>query len=254
VRPYDEDPMSRTAQWSRRFALFSVPVTAIAVLVVRSGKVETAPALSAVVAGLALAGLAIALSLAAFLVIWFRGERGALSALIGMVVATAVLAYPAYVVANGWTLPDISDVTTDVADPPLFAAAEAERVRGDNMLAYAGERLALVQLAAYPQIVPLTTDLSVVDTHAMAVQLMRDRGWQILSGDKAPPAASAAVIEAVAPSLVLGLKHDVVIRLRAAGRGARVDMRAASRYGSRDFGGNASLIRSFLADLDAQMH
>jgi hypothetical protein len=244
--------MSRTALWSRRFALFSVPVTLIAALVVRWDRVETVPALSAVVAGLALAGLAVALAFAAFAVIWVRGERGGTVALVGLVIGAGVLAYPAYIFAKGWALPSIADVTTDVADPPAFAAVAAERRRGDNAAAYGGERLALVQLAAYPEIVPLVSELSVPEMHAVVLQLARDRGWRVVSGEAVAPGATGARIEAVASSLVLGLEQDVAIRLRPAGRGSRVDMRAASRFGARDFGANARLVRSFLADLAAQ--
>jgi hypothetical protein len=247
MRPYDEEPVSRLANLARRTGLFAVPVTGIAVLVARSGKVENVASLAAVGSGLVLAVLAILLALAGFASIWVTGHRGGKSALLGLVLGAAVLAYPIYVVADGLGYPALIDVTTDVANPPVFVGAVAERQPGQNTLVYGGESVALVQLAAYPEIVPVTTDLPPQETQAVALQLMRDRGWRIIGGEK--PGAPEVQIEAVASSFLLGLKSDVVVRIRPAGRGSRIDMRSASRFGSRDFGANALLVRSYMTEL-----
>jgi hypothetical protein len=42
----------------------------------------------------------------------------------------------------------------------------------------------------------------------------------------------------------------VVIRVRAAPDGARVDARSSSRYGRHDFGTNAARLRTLLEDVD----
>ncbi len=251
MRPYDEEPTSRTALAARWIALFSVPVSIIAALASRSGRIETVPALAAVGSGLALAAVAGVLAFAAFAVIWVRGTRGGKAALLALLVSAAVLAYPAYVIVKGLPFPILYDITTDVADPPVFAGAAAERMTGENPLVYGGERMAIVQLAGYPDIVPVTSDLPVAEVHTLALQAARARGWRIIAGEAIAPGATQVRIEAVASSLIVGLKSDVAIRIRAAGRGSRIDMRAASRYGRRDFGHNASLIRDYLAEVMA---
>ena len=43
---------------------------------------------------------------------------------------------------------------------------------------------------------------------------------------------------------------DVVIRVRAAGGGSRIDIRSASRFGSHDFGANAKRVAGLLEDID----
>src|SRR5207302_11014140 len=48
----------------------------------------------------------------------------------------------------------------------------------------------------------------------------------------------------------MGFPDDVVIRVRAAEDGARVDMRSASRFGTHDFGANASRLRALSNDID----
>ncbi len=49
---------------------------------------------------------------------------------------------------------------------------------------------------------------------------------------------------------IMGFRDDIVVRVRAAEDGARVDMRSASRYGRHDFGANASRLRSLSNDID----
>jgi hypothetical protein len=48
----------------------------------------------------------------------------------------------------------------------------------------------------------------------------------------------------------LGFRVDVVIGVRPAGGGARIDARSSSRYGFHDFGANASRLISLLSDID----
>jgi hypothetical protein len=42
----------------------------------------------------------------------------------------------------------------------------------------------------------------------------------------------------------------VVVRVRPASGGARIDARSSSRYGFHDFGANASRLTSLLSDID----
>ena len=44
----------------------------------------------------------------------------------------------------------------------------------------------------------------------------------------------------------MGFRDDVVIRISPLGKGTRVDVRSASRFGTHDFGANASRIRACL--------
>lgn len=60
-------------------------------------------------------------------------------------------------------------------------------------------------------------------------------------------------IEAVASTLLFGFKHDLVIQIISEAEATLVDMRAASRYGAHDFGGNAKLIEEFLGALDTSL-
>jgi len=48
----------------------------------------------------------------------------------------------------------------------------------------------------------------------------------------------------------MGFRDDVVVRVREDPDGARIDARSSSRYGSFDFGTNASRVRRLLNDIE----
>jgi len=76
------------------------------------------------------------------------------------------------------------------------------------------------------------------------------RKWRIV--DVRPPLSGRREgrIEAVVRTPLMGFRDDLVVRVRAAEDGARIDMRSASRFGTHDFGANASRLRSLSSDID----
>ena len=74
-----------------------------------------------------------------------------------------------------------------------------------------------------------------------ALAQVRELGWEI-SGS----APAEGRIEAVDTTFFFGFKDDVVIRLRPAEGGTRVDVRSKSRVGVGDLGANAARIRRLL--------
>jgi hypothetical protein len=73
-----------------------------------------------------------------------------------------------------------------------------------------------------------------------------------VSNPRAPQdfAARDGIIEAVARSLILGFREDIVVRIRTTNDGTRIDARSASRYGRSDFGSNATRVRNLMSDID----
>ncbi len=69
-------------------------------------------------------------------------------------------------------------------------------------------------------------------------------GWEIVAAD-----STAGRIEATATTAWFGFKDDVVIRVRPANGGSRVDVRSLSRVGVGDVGTNAKRIRAYLGVL-----
>ena len=69
---------------------------------------------------------------------------------------------------------------------------------------------------------------------------------------RAPPGPPPrdGFIEAIARTLILGFRDDVVVRVRPTSDGTRIDVRSASRYGRHDLGTNAARVRKLIDDID----
>jgi uncharacterized protein (DUF1499 family) len=245
-----DEPLSRLAVWARRVAVFSVPVVLLAIVIVRGGLLEIVPALATFGGALALAAVAILLALGAFVVIWQEGLRGAGHAVLAFLIGIAILAYPAYLAVRAYRLPAINDITTDPADPPRFEAIARLRSRDANPIAYAGLRAAELQRAAYPDIEPLLLNLPPQQAYETALGILTRRKWRIVDSRPPQPGRRDGLIEAVARTPIMGFRDDVVVRIRPAPGGARVDARSASRYGRSDLGANARRVRALLEDID----
>jgi uncharacterized protein (DUF1499 family) len=245
---FGDEPMSRLAVWSARLAWFALAVAVLSVIILRSGLLEIVPALATFGAALVFAVLAILLAFASFVVIWRQGLAGFGRALLGMMVGIVLLAYPAYLGYRALKLPMIDDITTDTTNPPRFDVLARLRPRGTTE--YPGQRSAIQQRAAYPEIVPLQLDMPVKPVYDIVQGIITKRKWLVVDARAPTPARRDAVIESVARTPIMGFRDDVVIRITPAGTGARVDVRSASRYGSTDFGTNARRIRALLDDID----
>ena len=246
-----EQPASRLAIWARRFALFSLAATVIAVIIVRSGALDIVPALSTLAGALVLAAVAILLALAAGAVIWREGVGGVRQAVTALLIGLALIAYPAYLGVKAYRLPAIYDVTTDPIDPPRFEAIARLRPRDANPVTYAGLYTAEQQRAAYSDIEPDLTDSSPQDAYNAALKIITKRKWHIV--DARPPQGATSRegrIEAIALTPLLGFREDVAVRVRATPEGARIDIRSASRYGRHDLGENAARVRALIDDID----
>lgn len=253
-----EEPISQTALWARRIALFALVASAISVVVVGSGMLETKPALATLAGALVFAVVAILLAFAAFVVIWREGTEGFGSALFALFVGSVLLLYPAYLGLQAYRLPAITDVVTDPDDPPRFE--KSARQRDDNPIAYPGRAVAEKQRAAYPDIEPLIVTSTPQQAYEAAYALMTKRKWTIIVD--VPPQVTPrrdgrggrdGRIEAVAFTPIIGFREDVVLRVRADGEGARIDVRSSSRFGTHDFGSNASRITKLLDELDENL-
>lgn len=169
-------------------------------------------------------------------------------ALFGGVLGAMVVSLPANQLRLGLTLPRIHDITTDTVNPPPFVAIAPLRADSPNPSGYAGESVALQQLASYPQVVPhfYTANRHIVFNEA--VEIVRRRGWIPVAAD-----SDAGRIEASVTSRWFGFVDDLVIRVAETPLGTRVDMRSKSRVGLSDLGANAERVRAFLAELDVQL-
>lgn len=242
-----EEPYSRPAKWSPALAWFALVVTVLAALLIRFGRIDYQSGFVALGAGLAIALVAVLLSLVAFIRIWQEGRRGLGSAIKGLFLAALVLGYPAYMGLKAVTLPAIADVSTDTEDPPVFSRTRAAlEARGGRIPPDVSPEARDMQREAYVQIAPLTLDIAPDEAFALVRKAAENLGWRVI--EAVPPGGRSGLgrLEAVDRSLVLKLPEDVTVRIRPRADGTRIDIRSASRYGGHDLGTNAQRIRAFL--------
>jgi uncharacterized protein (DUF1499 family) len=249
--PYQSEPVSGLATWSRNLAGFSVIAVIVSILIVRFGFLEMKPALATFFGALGLAGLSILLGLAAFVAIWQTGARGMSRILLAFVINAIVLAYPAYLALQYRKLPAIHDITTDPIDPPRFEALARLRTGdGTNSAVYAGLYSAEQQRIAYPDIETVELEMPVQRAYDVTLAIVHKRKWTVI--DERPPQLPRRIgrIEAVARTPIMGFREDVSIRVTPDGDDSRVDIRSSSRYFEGDLGSNAARVSKLIEDIN----
>ncbi len=176
--------------------------------------------------------------------------RGAalLASLTAVVAAGLTFAVPYSFQRTARAVPPIHDITTDVVDPPSFVDVLPLRADAPNSAEYAGDSIASLQQAAYPDVQPLTFAASPADVFVAAREAAASMGWELVAADSA-----SGRIEATATTTWFGFKDDIVVRVRAEGTGTRVDVRSVSRVGRSDVGANAARIRAYAQALSERV-
>jgi uncharacterized protein (DUF1499 family) len=249
--PYQTEPVSGLATWSRNLAVFGVVAVLVSVLIVRFGFLEMKPAMATFFGGLAIAGLSILLGLGAFASIWQNGSRGMGRILLALLINAVVLAYPAYLALQYRKLPKIHDITTDPIDPPRFEALARLRAgEGANSAVYAGLYSAEQQRTAYPDIETVELELPAQRAYDVVLALVNKRKWLVID-ERAPQLPRRpGRIEAVARTPIMGFREDVSIRVSPDGEDSRVDIRSSSRYFESDLGSNAARVTKLIDDIN----
>ena len=250
--PYQSEPVSSLATWSRNLAMFSVIAVIVSIMIVRFGFLEMKPALMTFFGGLAIAGLSILFGLAGFAAIWQNGSRGMSRVLLALVIDAVVLAYPAYLGLQYRKLPKIHDITTDPIDPPRFEALARLRTgEGVNPAVYAGLYSAEQQRIAYPDIETVELEVPPQRAYEVTLALVTKRKWLVI--DERPPQLPRRIgrIEAVARTPIMGFREDISIRITPDGEESRVDIRSSSRYFESDLGSNAARVTKLMEDINS---
>jgi uncharacterized protein (DUF1499 family) len=249
-----EEPWSAAALWSRRLGLFGLAVGVISVALARSGLVDVTAVLAVLGAAVTIACMGLLLGGAGSVVIWRTGRRGLGSIVGGALLALMLLAYPTWLVAQAIRLPPLTDISTDLVDPPDFARSSRA------LAARAGLAHGLIPLdareaqrRAFPTVSPIVLELEAEEAWQMVLKAVAARKWQVVDQVKPGGRIGVGHIDAVDKTLVMGFPEDVTIRIRPLAGQTRIDIRSASRFGRHDFGGNARRIQRFAQELQAQL-
>lgn len=175
-------------------------------------------------------------------------RRGFVAAVAALVIGVSAAWSPAQWLLQARTAPRINDITTDTVRAPAMVVTQQMRQGAANSPAYAGESVAALQRAAYPDIVPIVLNVAPAEAFRRVDKVAMAMGWDVVA--RAP---AEGRLEAVDTSDWFGFRDDIVVRIRAeSSTGSRIDIRSKSRVGLSDFGANARRIRTFMERLRAE--
>jgi uncharacterized protein (DUF1499 family) len=131
-------------------------------------------------------------------------------------------------------------------DPPTFLEIVERRARAMNDLEYGDaertpEDMAALQAEFYPEVDTLITPMTVAAAASVAEQVLTEMDLELVDVNPAQ-----GRLEATATTFWFGFKDDLVVRVRAEGDQAIIDLRSVSRVGQSDLGVNAERIETFL--------
>ena len=188
-----------------------------------------------------LAGALVAIGTAAWQ--WKRSRGAVAVAAVAAIVGLTVAWIPFSLQRRAQRVPPIHDISTDLENPPAFAAIVPLRAEAENTLNRTPD-VTQQQRAGYPDLAPLTLPEPSGQVFTRARATAERLGWEIVKADPA-----TGLIEATDTTRWFGFVDDVVVRITPWGTGTRVDLRSVSRVGRSDIVSNDERIRDFLTAL-----
>lgn len=242
---------SKSARTSRRVGAVAVFVSIIAVIAHRFGMIDLPAMVYSVLASAVLGIATIGLALFAFARLWANGGAGGTSALLGLLLGFLTLAPLALYVSKSALSPGLGDVSTDWIDPPQFVVETSSEIDVPvTLTAILEVPGASGQEEHYPDIVPRRYRIPPGQLHAAVIIVVERNDWPIIF--ELPPDLLDAPtgLQVEARTRVLGMKEDMVVRIRPDPVGALLDVRSTSRTGFRGLTDNVVRVRGFFAEID----
>lgn len=248
-----EDPFARSAIWSRNLAVFALIVAVIGILLARKG-LDPKLALAIEGGALTIAGLSLLSAVLAMGVIWHTGFRGISLAVGGLTLSGLLFAYPAYIAVQARTMPALTDVSTDLSDPPTFLTTRTALAARDGTTPPAPrEQQQALQTKLFPDFGPLSYEVEAADAVKSIHKIIKRHKWTIVD-EEAPVNFQTGHIDVVVKTAVMGFPADLTFRTRELGSRTQIDIRSVSRAGWQENpGSNANRVQTLMSELDAEL-
>ncbi|MBB4239146.1 DUF1499 domain-containing protein [Rhizobium esperanzae] len=280
-------PVSSAARFSRLLGAFSL-VLALAVLIAhRFGGLATPYLVLLLIVAAGCGLLAAMLAAVGLRSLWVSGAEGGLAALAALIYAAFPLAIGALATERYMTLPAIYDVSTDPASAPdWLSPPKSDQIWLKRNPVTPEDREQ--QMAAYPELTGRRYEGALDRVLEAVRKVAKQSGFVIVktSGTTEPAkpgpgddavadapgiipvptprpydddvaklirGANGVTLQATNRTLILGLRFDILIRLREEAETTFVDIRVASRYGQHDLGLSAAIAGDYLKALDAEL-
>lgn len=236
------------AKRARSLGAFSLVLFVVSGLGHRYGLIETVPFLWLLGIVFLIAVVAILAAWLGFLRLWNHGDRAGRASLAGLLLASLTLAPFAAALWMAVWHPALSDVMTDLEDPPSFRLLAAAREGAMNRIGPPAPVALDLHRAAYPALAGRRYALAPETLRPLVLDVVRQSGWRVAA--QSAEGEERTTLEAEAPTRVLRFPVDAAVRLTRLEESTLVDLRMSSRYGAHDLGDGARRIVRFLADLD----
>jgi len=176
---------------------------------------------------------------------------GARYGFIAVVGSGLILIGPLYDYTSNLGMPPIHDITTDTEHPPPFVSLLTQRDGSTNPPTYDGPNkiefdgkttnVSALQHKYYAAIKSWAQLMSPEKLFKHAVDASYGMGWNVIA-----IVPDEGRIEATDTTWLFGYTDDIVIRVKPAGMGAKLDIRSKARVGNDDQGRNAARVKAFL--------
>jgi uncharacterized protein (DUF1499 family) len=239
--------VSKSAQAAQAVAFFSVVLGIIATLAHRLGIIDTLSFLISGVAAASIAVLALALAALGLWRMWSEGAKAGGAALRAAILSGLTLSPFAFAIVLGLQTPMINDVSTDLITPPQFPIGSRIDLTPPFAEPLPQAEIARLQAEAYPDLV--TQDLNIEPQVAEQIINVAAKalGWKPTTQSGSLDSSSGEIRAFETRSFIFGFADDIVVRLRRADNGLKLDIRSAGRAGAADLGAHAKRIRAFFA-------
>ncbi len=236
--PIYQAPVSQVATWSGRLGLFAFAVALLSIIIVRTRLPGDRTGARHIRGRVDVRSLAILLAFAAFVVIWRQGNARARRAgrrqlLLGIL----LLAYPGYLGYRALQAAGDQRHHHRCRQPAALRRAWRGCARAAPVTIPA--RVAQLQRAAYPDIEPLRYDAPAADRLQDRARGRHQREVGNILDTASPRARAAGTIEAVARTLNMGFRDDVVVPSRKPAPVRASTCAQLRATGTHDFGANA---------------
>ncbi len=249
-REYVRRP-SRAARWAMPPSVFAPVLAGTSILSHRFGTLSDANFVLVLLTSLAFALAGALLALFGLRALWRDAAVGGRRSGLALAMCAPILIPAAAAVWLSQTTAPLSDISTDLQDPPHFKTKLPDAT---GMNVNEPPRLnAVLQKQFYPDVTGRRYQLSADGIAAQVMALVLEEGWMPLTEKPTVQAAGEWTVEASVTTGILGFKDDVVIRITDEGESTYVDIRIASRFGARDLGANSRRIVEFMNALDLRI-
>ena len=237
---------SKLSTWARVLGLIALSSFIFAIFLHREQTItsETFHLIFLIISTIAL--LALLLGLAAYIQLWFSGDKGWKRASIGTIAGIICLTPLIYGAVEAKKYPNISDVSTNTSINISLISTIAKK---KNIKAISQNELLII----FPNLIDRNYPLNNEIVFTLVEKLIIKNGWKIINKQAPNEIKPIGQINALEKTL-FGWQDEIAILITANDEGSTISMRSTSLVAENDLGANGKRIEIFLLDLDESIN